>query len=56
MEQHIAIAPAKLDGYAAAPLPALTEAITVEGNATLATAEAERLQRAVALIAKSLQI
>ncbi|EIM89795.1 Zn-dependent exopeptidase [Stereum hirsutum FP-91666 SS1] len=54
--KNIAIAPAKLDGYAAAPLPALTEAITIEGNATLATAEAERLQRAVALIAKSLQI
>lgn len=54
--QNIAIAPGKWLGYGATPLPALTEAITIEGNATLATAEAERLQQAVVLIAKSLQV
>ncbi|EIM89796.1 Zn-dependent exopeptidase [Stereum hirsutum FP-91666 SS1] len=54
--KNIAIAPGKWLGYGATPLPALTEAITIEGNATLATAEADRLQQAVALIAKSLQV
>lgn len=43
-------------GYGATPLPGLTEAITIEGNVTLAEYEAARLQQAVELITKSLQV
>jgi len=41
--KHLGVAPGKWLGYGATTLPALTEAITLEGNATLAELEAGRL-------------
>ncbi|QRV76487.1 vacuolar protein sorting-associated protein [Ceratobasidium sp. AG-Ba] len=41
--RHLGVAPGKWLGYGATTLPALTEAITIEKNATLAAHEAERL-------------
>jgi len=41
--RHLGVAPGKWLGYGATTLPALTEAITIEKNMTLATYEAERL-------------
>jgi N-acetylated-alpha-linked acidic dipeptidase len=43
-------------GYGATTLPALTEAITIEKNATLATYEAERLQHAIEKMANALRV
>ncbi|EPS95363.1 hypothetical protein FOMPIDRAFT_1132669 [Fomitopsis schrenkii] len=42
--RHLGVAPGKWLGYGATTLPALTEAITFENNATLAKYEADRLK------------
>ncbi|KZT12731.1 Zn-dependent exopeptidase [Laetiporus sulphureus 93-53] len=42
--RHLGVAPGKWLGYGATTLPALTEAITFEANATLAQYEVERLK------------
>ncbi|KAG8744908.1 hypothetical protein FRC10_009278 [Ceratobasidium sp. 414] len=41
--RHLGVAPGKWLGYGATTLPALTEAITIEKNSTLAAYEVERL-------------
>lgn len=43
-------------GYGATTFPALTEAITIENNATLAEYEAERLQRLVEKLAHVIRV
>ncbi|KAI9513246.1 Zn-dependent exopeptidase [Russula earlei] len=45
--RHLGVAPGKWLGYGATPLPALTEAITIEKNVTLANHEVIRLTEAV---------
>ncbi|KAG7440790.1 Zn-dependent exopeptidase [Guyanagaster necrorhizus] len=42
--KHLGVAPGKWLGYGATTLPALTESITIDGNATLAKYEAARLK------------
>ncbi|KAK0235018.1 hypothetical protein EDD85DRAFT_929054 [Armillaria nabsnona] len=42
--KHLGVAPGKWLGYGATTLPALTESITIDGNATLAKYEAVRLK------------
>ncbi|KAI0053738.1 Zn-dependent exopeptidase [Auriscalpium vulgare] len=45
--RHLGVAPGKWLGYGATTLPALTEAITIEKNATLVEYEATRLKEAI---------
>ncbi|KAI0068619.1 Zn-dependent exopeptidase [Artomyces pyxidatus] len=52
--RHLGVAPGKWLGYGATTLPALTEAITIEKNSTLANYEAERLRHAIDKIAATL--
>ncbi|CAE6521283.1 unnamed protein product [Rhizoctonia solani] len=52
--RHLGVAPGKWLGYGATTLPALTEAITLDKNTTLATYEAERLTHLLERLAKSL--
>ncbi|EUC66758.1 vacuolar protein sorting-associated protein [Rhizoctonia solani AG-3 Rhs1AP] len=52
--RHLGVAPGKWLGYGATTLPALTEAITIDKNATLATHEAKRLTYLLEKLAKSL--
>ncbi|KAG8716114.1 hypothetical protein FRC11_009163 [Ceratobasidium sp. 423] len=52
--RHLGVAPGKWLGYGATTFPALTEAITLDKNATLATYEAERLARLLEKLAKNL--
>jgi len=52
--RHLGVAPGKWLGYGATTLPALTESITIEKNATLAEYEAKRLEDAIAKLAISL--
>ncbi|KAH9965773.1 hypothetical protein BC827DRAFT_1368902 [Russula dissimulans] len=53
--RHLGVAPGKWLGYGATPLPALTEAITIEKNVTLANYEVIRLTEAVEKIAALLR-
>lgn len=43
-------------GYGATTFPALTEAITIENNATLVEYEAERLQKLIDKLAHDIKI
>ncbi|KAJ1311382.1 hypothetical protein OPQ81_009875 [Rhizoctonia solani] len=52
--RHLGVAPGKWLGYGATTLPALTEAITIEKNSTLATYEAERLTHLLEKLAERL--
>jgi len=52
--RHLGVAPGKWLGYGATTFPALTEAITIEKNSTLATREVERLVQLLKNIAESL--
>ncbi|KDN50118.1 hypothetical protein RSAG8_01454, partial [Rhizoctonia solani AG-8 WAC10335] len=52
--RHLGVAPGKWLGYGATTLPALTEAITIDKNATLATYEAKRLTHLLEKMAKNL--
>ncbi|KAH7344942.1 Zn-dependent exopeptidase [Rhizoctonia solani] len=52
--RHLGVAPGKWLGYGATTLPALTEAITIDKNATLAAYEAERLTHLLEKLAKNL--
>jgi N-acetylated-alpha-linked acidic dipeptidase len=45
--RHLGVAPGKWKGYGATPFPALSEAIEIERNATLAKAEVGRLVEVV---------
>ncbi|KAI0321954.1 Zn-dependent exopeptidase [Amylostereum chailletii] len=53
--RHLGVAPGKWLGYGATTLPALTEAITIEKNATLAEYEAKRLQGAIEKLTDALR-
>jgi len=53
--KHLGVAPGKWLGYGATTLPALTEAITIEKNDTLANYEVTRLTEAVERIAAVLR-
>ncbi|KIY72270.1 Zn-dependent exopeptidase [Cylindrobasidium torrendii FP15055 ss-10] len=53
--KHLGVAPGKWLGYGATTLPALTEAITIEGNAEHAAYEAERLRGLVEALAERLR-
>ncbi|KAI0307023.1 hypothetical protein B0F90DRAFT_1807731 [Multifurca ochricompacta] len=53
--RHLGVAPGKWLGYGATTLPALTEAITIENNVTLANYEVNRLKEAVDKIAATLR-
>ncbi|KAJ6538539.1 Zn-dependent exopeptidase [Mycena vulgaris] len=54
--KHLAIAPGKWLGYGATPLPALSEAIQYEQNATLAQYEVGRLTDLIDKLADTLRI
>ncbi|KAH9942546.1 hypothetical protein B0H21DRAFT_523058 [Amylocystis lapponica] len=53
--RHLGVAPGKWLGYGATTLPALTESITIEKNASMATYEAGRLQTLVDRLAVELR-
>ncbi|KAI0650552.1 Zn-dependent exopeptidase [Trametes meyenii] len=53
--RHLGVAPGKWLGYGATTLPAITEALTLEKNATLAELESQRLAMLLNKLAKSLQ-
>ncbi|KAI0276320.1 Zn-dependent exopeptidase [Russula aff. rugulosa BPL654] len=53
--RHLGVAPGKWLGYGATTLPALTEAITIENNVTLANYEVMRLTERVDTIAAALR-
>ncbi|KZT74407.1 Zn-dependent exopeptidase [Daedalea quercina L-15889] len=53
--RHLGVAPGKWLGYGATTLPALTEAITFENNATLAKYEADRLKALIDQIATEIR-
>jgi len=53
--RHLGVAPGKWLGYGATTLPALTEAITIENNVTLANYEVIRLMERVDMIAAALR-
>lgn len=52
--RHLGVAPGKWKGYGATPFPALSEAIDIERNATLAQAEVGRLIRVVETLTSTL--
>ncbi|KAF8969499.1 hypothetical protein BDZ97DRAFT_248222 [Flammula alnicola] len=54
--KHLAVAPGKWLGYGATTLPALTEAITFENNATLAQYEAGRLEDLINKIVEKIKV
>ncbi|KAF8915721.1 Zn-dependent exopeptidase [Mucidula mucida] len=54
--KHLGVAPGKWLGYGATTLPALTEAITIEGNVTLAQYEAGRLKALLDALAENLRV
>ncbi|GBE79946.1 Probable glutamate [Sparassis crispa] len=53
--RHLGVAPGKWLGYGATTLPALTESITIEKNATLAQYEAARLKNLIDKLADELK-
>jgi len=53
--RHLGVAPGKWLGYGATTLPALTESLTIEKNATLAKYEADRLDGLIRRIAKNIE-
>ncbi|KAI5120935.1 hypothetical protein M0805_002915 [Coniferiporia weirii] len=53
---HLGVAPGKWLGYGATTLPALTEALTIEQNATLAQYEAGRLQTLIDRLAAEIDV
>ncbi|KAG9124463.1 hypothetical protein FRC07_011555 [Ceratobasidium sp. 392] len=53
--RHLGVAPGKWLGYGATTLPALTEAITIEKNSTLAAYEVERLTSLLEKLAEKLE-
>ncbi|EMD40935.1 hypothetical protein CERSUDRAFT_71180 [Gelatoporia subvermispora B] len=54
--RHLGVAPGKWLGYGATTLPALTEAITYEKNATLAQYETGRLQGLIDKLVKEIEV
>jgi len=54
--RHLGVAPGKWLGYGATTLPALTEAITFEANATLANYEAGRLKELIDQLADNINV
>ncbi|KDQ17172.1 hypothetical protein BOTBODRAFT_29986 [Botryobasidium botryosum FD-172 SS1] len=52
--KHLGVAPGKWLGYGATTFPALTEAIEIEKNATLADFEAARLQQLITKLSSAL--
>ncbi|KAI0677358.1 Zn-dependent exopeptidase [Trametes maxima] len=53
--RHLGVAPGKWLGYGATTLPAVTEALTIEKNVTLAEVEARRLAVLLGKLAESLK-
>ncbi|KAI0700724.1 Zn-dependent exopeptidase [Cytidiella melzeri] len=53
--KHLGVAPGKWLGYGATTLPALTEAFTIENNASLAKYEAKRLETLINALVKELK-
>ncbi|KAI0053744.1 Zn-dependent exopeptidase [Auriscalpium vulgare] len=53
--RHLGVAPGRWSGYGGTPLPGLTEAVTIEKNATLVAYEAERLRMAIEQIAQRIR-
>ncbi|EGO02058.1 hypothetical protein SERLA73DRAFT_177776 [Serpula lacrymans var. lacrymans S7.3] len=54
--KHLGVAPGKYLGYGATTLPALTEAVLYEQNATLAEYEAHRLTKLIENLAHNLKV
>ncbi|KAI0774433.1 Zn-dependent exopeptidase [Fomes fomentarius] len=54
--RNLDVAPGKWLGYGATTLPALTEAFTIEKNATLAEYETKRLQKLVGELARVIKV
>ncbi|KAI0722737.1 Zn-dependent exopeptidase [Earliella scabrosa] len=53
--KHLGVAPGKWLGYGATTLPSVTEAITIEGNATLAEQEASRVAALLDKLAETIR-
>lgn len=54
--RHLGVAPGKWLGYGATTFPGLTEAFTVDKNATLAQLEAKRLQHLIDALAETVKV
>jgi len=54
--KHLGIAPGRWLGYGATPLPALTESVTIDKNASLAQHEASRLEELIGKLRVNIQI
>ncbi|KAH7916281.1 Zn-dependent exopeptidase [Hygrophoropsis aurantiaca] len=54
--RHLGVAPGKYLGYGATTLPALSEAVVYEKNATLASFEADRLTYLIGKLAQDLKV
>ncbi|KAK0443095.1 Zn-dependent exopeptidase [Desarmillaria tabescens] len=54
--RHLGVAPGKWLGYGATTLPALTESITIDGNATLAKYEVVRLKDLLDNLAEKIRV
>ena len=54
--RHLGVAPGKWKGYGATPFPALSEAIQLDRNATLAKAEVGRLVEVVETLISTLTL
>ncbi|KIO12583.1 hypothetical protein M404DRAFT_124942, partial [Pisolithus tinctorius Marx 270] len=54
--KHLGVSPGKYLGYGATTLPALSEAVVYDRNATLAEHEAARLTRLIKVLAKQLNV
>ncbi|KAI6035044.1 Zn-dependent exopeptidase [Pisolithus orientalis] len=54
--KHLGVAPGRYLGYGATTLPALSEAVVYDRNATLAEHEAARLTRLIKVLAKQLNV
>ncbi|EJD00920.1 Zn-dependent exopeptidase [Fomitiporia mediterranea MF3/22] len=54
--KHLGVAPGKWLGYGATTFPALTEALTIEQNASLARYEADRLQKLIDRLASRIAV
>ncbi|TFL05937.1 hypothetical protein BDV98DRAFT_648051 [Pterulicium gracile] len=54
--RHLGVAPGKWLGYGATTFPAITEALTIDKNATLAQQEADRLTKLIHELIKTIKV
>ena len=54
--RHLGVAPGKWLGYGATTFPAITEALTIDKNATLAQQEADRLSKLIHELIKTIKV